>query len=96
MMEELNPLLHSQLRLAVISLLLPVKEADFSYLKEKSGATAGNLSVQIDKLAKAGYIDVRKEIVGKKPRTTCRITEKGREALAEYVAALKTYLGPQL
>lgn len=94
-MEELNPLLHSQLRLAVISLLLPVKEADFSYLKEKSGATAGNLSVQIDKLAKAGYIDVRKEIVGKKPRTTCRITEKGREALAEYVAALKTYLGPQ-
>lgn len=95
-MEELNPLLHSQLRLAVISLLLPVKEADFSYLKEKSGATAGNLSVQIDKLAKAGYIDVRKEIVGKKPRTTCRITEKGREALAEYVAALKTYLGPQL
>lgn len=95
-MEELNPLLHSQLRLAVISLLLPVKEADFSYLKEKSGATAGNLSVQIDKLAKVGYIDVRKEIVGKKPRTTCRITEKGREALAEYVAALKTYLGPQL
>lgn len=95
-MEELNPLLHSQLRLAVISLLLPVKEADFSYLKEKSGATAGNLSVQIDKLAKAGYIDVRKEIVGKKPRTTCRITEKGREALTEYVAALKTYLGPQL
>lgn len=94
-MEELNPLLHSQLRLAVISLLLPVKEADFSYLKEKSGATAGNLSVQIDKLAKAGYIDVRKEIVGKKPRTTCRITGKGREALAEYVAALKTYLGPQ-
>lgn len=95
-MEELDPLLHSQLRLAVISLLLPVEEADFSYLKEQSGATAGNLSVQIDKLAKAGYIDVRKEIVGKKPRTTCRLTEIGREALAKYVAALKTYLGPQL
>lgn len=95
-MEELDSLLHSQLRLAVISLLLPVEEADFSYLKEQSGATAGNLSVQIDKLAKAGYIDVRKEIVGRKPRTTCRLTEKGREKLAEYVAALKTYLGPQL
>ncbi|MDE6106112.1 MAG: transcriptional regulator [Bacteroidales bacterium] len=92
-MKELNPLLHSQLRLAIISLLLSVEEADFNYLKEQSGATAGNLSVQIDKLSEAGYIEVRKEIVGKKPRTTCRITEQGREALNEYVTVLKEYLG---
>ncbi len=92
-MKELNPLLHSQLRLAIISLLLSVEEADFKYLKEQSGATAGNLSVQIDKLYEAGYIDVRKEIVGKKPRTSCRITAQGREALDEYVSVLKEYLG---
>lgn len=91
--KELDPLLHSQLRLAIVSLLLSVEEADFSYLKEHTEATSGNLSIQIDKLSAAGYIEVRKEIVGKKPRTSCRLTERGREALAEYVAALKEYLG---
>lgn len=92
-MKELDPLLHSQLRLAIVSLLLSVEEADFSYLKEHTEATSGNLSIQIDKLSAAGYIEVRKEIVGKKPRTSCRLTERGREALGEYVAALKEYLG---
>ena len=92
-MKELDPLLHSQLRLAIVSLLLSVEEADFSYLKEHTEATSSNLSIQIDKLSAAGYIEVRKEIVGKKPRTSCRLTERGREALAEYVAALKEYLG---
>lgn len=92
-MKELDSLLHSQLRLAIVSLLLSVEEADFSYLKEHTEATSGNLSIQIDKLSAAGYIEVRKEIVGKKPRTSCRLTERGREALAEYVAALKEYLG---
>ena len=92
-MKELDPLLHSQLRLAIVSLLLSVEEADFSYLKEHTEATSGNLSIQIDKLSAAGSIEVRKEIVGKKPRTSCRLTERGREALAEYVAALKEYLG---
>lgn len=92
-MKELDPLLHSQLRLAIVSLLLSVEEADFNYLKEHTEATSGNLSIQIDKLSAAGYIEVRKEIVGKKPRTSCRLTERGREALAEYVAALKEYLG---
>lgn len=91
--KELDPLLHSQLRLAIVSLLLSVEEADFSYLKEHTEATSGNLSIQIDKLSAAGYIEVRKEIVGKKPRTSCRLTERGREALAEYVDALKEYLG---
>lgn len=91
-MKELDPLLHSQLRLAVMSLLLSVEEADFVYLKEKTRSTAGNLSVQIDKLSEAGYISVEKGFVGKKPRTLCRITETGRDALAEYVEALKSYL----
>ena len=91
-MRELDPLLHSQLRLAVVSLLLSVEEADFSYLKDKTQATSGNLSVQIDKLSEAGYIEVRKEIIGKKPRTSCRLTDKGRDALNEYVSTLKEYL----
>lgn len=95
-MKELDPLLHSQLRLAIVSLLLAVEEADFSYLKDKTQATSGNLSVQIDKLSEAGYIDVRKEIVGRKPRTSCRLTDKGREALNEYVNTLKEYLGGML
>lgn len=92
-MKELDPLLHSQLRLAIVSLLLSVEEADFNYLKENTQSTSGNLSVQIDKLSDAGYIEVRKEIVGKKPRTTCRLTDEGRNALDEYVASLKEYLG---
>lgn len=91
-MKELDPLLHSQLRLAIVSLLLSVEEADFNYLKEKTQATSGNLSVQLDKLSEAGYIDVRKEIVGRKPRTSCRLTPQGRSALESYVDALKEYL----
>lgn len=92
MLKELNPLLHSQLRLAVMSILLSVDEADFVYLKEQTNATAGNLSVQLDKLSEAGYIEVEKSFVGKKPRTVCRMISKGREAMAEYVEALKGYL----
>ena len=92
MFKELDPLLHSQLRLAVMSLLLGTEEADFVYIREKAGATAGNLSVQLDKLREAGYLDVEKSFVGKKPRTTCRITERGREAMAAYVEALRGYL----
>lgn len=92
MFKELDPLLHSQLRLAVMSILLSVEEAEFVYIKEKTNATAGNLSVQLDKLAEAGYIRVEKGFVGKKPRTTCRMTEKGRLAMDEYVNALRLYL----
>ncbi len=91
-MKELDPLLHSQLRLAIVSILLSVKEADFAFLKEKTEATSGNLSVQIEKLAEAGYIAVRKEIVGKKTRTSCSLTEKGRDALDQYIKDLKEYL----
>ena len=91
-MIELDPLLHSQLRLAVMSILMNVDEADFVYLKEKTEATAGNLSVQLDKLSAAGYITVEKGFVGKKTRTACRVTDLGREAFENYVAALRTYL----
>ncbi len=91
-MKELNPLLHSQLRLAIISILMNVEEADFVYLKEKTESTAGNLSVQIDKLSSAGYISVKKGLFGKRPRTTCSITPQGRRAFEEYVEALRTYL----
>lgn len=91
-MKELNPLLHSQLRLAVMSILMNVEEADFVYLKEKTESTAGNLSVQLDKLSIAGYISVEKGMSGKRPRTTCSVTEAGRKAFEEYVETLKTYL----
>lgn len=91
-MKELNPLLHSQLRLAVMSILMNVEEADFVYLRQKTDSTAGNLSVQLDKLAAAGYIAVEKGFAGKKTRTLCRVTPKGREAFREYVETLKEYL----
>lgn len=93
MFKELNPLLHSELRLAVVSLLIGVESADFVYLREQTGATAGNLSVQLDKLSKAGYIAIEKSFRGKMPRTVCRITDTGRDAFAEYVEALKSYIG---
>ena len=90
-MKKLNPLLHSQLRLAVISILMNVEEADFVFLKEKTESTAGNLSVQLDKLSSAGYIKVEKDLSGNRPRTACSITPEGSEAFEEYVEALKTY-----
>ena len=88
MFKELNPLLHSELRLAVMSILVSVEEAEFSYLKQQTGATA----VQIDKLNKAGYVEVIKTFKGKMPCTICKITPKGLEAFEEYVDALKSYI----
>jgi DNA-binding MarR family transcriptional regulator len=92
MFKELDPLLHSQLRLSVMSLLMSVDSAEFTFLKEKTQSTAGNLSVQIDKLAEAGYITVDKSFRGKKPLTTCRISRKGHKAFVEYVETLKQYI----
>lgn len=92
MLKPLDPLLHSELRLAIVSILIGVEEADFVYIRTETGATAGNLSVQIDKLQKAGYIEVEKGFRGKIPRTVCRITNSGREAFAQYVETLKEYL----
>ena len=91
-MKELDPLLHSQLRLAVMSILMSVEEADFVYLREKTESTAGNLSVQIDRLAAAGYISVEKGFAGKGTGTLCRITPLGRAAFESYVDALRQYL----
>ena len=95
-MKELDPLLHSQLRLAVMSILMSVDEADFVYLKEKTSSTAGNLSVQLDKLSAAGYISVEKGFVGKRTRTACRVTDKGRAAFVQYVEDLKGLLNIDL
>lgn len=78
--------------MAIVSILIGVEEADFVYIRTETGATAGNLSVQLDKLQKAGYIDVEKGFRGKMPRTVCRITDTGRRAFAEYVETLRTYL----
>ena len=93
MFDKLDPLLHSELRLAVMSVLVGADEADFVYLRQQTGATAGNQSVQLDKLAAAGYITVEKGFQGKKPRTTCRVTDSGRAAFATYVEALRSYIG---
>lgn len=92
MLKELNPIIHSQLRLAIMTLLVSVEEADFNYLKEQTNATSGNISVQLDKLSSVGYITVTKEFVGKRTRTSCRLTEEGKRAMEEYIDTLKSYL----
>jgi DNA-binding transcriptional ArsR family regulator len=93
--KDLDPVLHSQLRLAVISLLMGVELAEFTFLQEKTGATAGNLSIQITRLKEAGYIEVTKKFRNNYPQTLCKITPLGRQKFAEYVKALKEYLNPE-
>ena len=92
MFTPLDPLLHSELRLAVMSLLISTDDAEFPFIKEQTGATAGNLSVQIEKLSATGYIEVEKTFKGKRPCTIFRITPAGRQAFETYVEALKSYL----
>lgn len=89
----LDPLLHNQLRLAIVSLLVAVVDADFNFLLEKTGATRGNLSVQITKLKEGGYLEVRKTFKANYPNTQCRITPQGIRAFEGYVQAIKSYLG---
>jgi DNA-binding MarR family transcriptional regulator len=93
MFKDLDPILHSQLRLAVISLLIGVKEAEFTFLKDKTNATAGNLSVQIHKLKEAGYIEVEKKFKDNYPQTICKLTVKGKRAFEDYVHVLQEYVG---
>jgi DNA-binding transcriptional ArsR family regulator len=93
MFKELDPILHSQLRLAVMSVLIGVKEAEFTFIREKTNATAGNLSVQIQKLKEAGYIEITKQFKDNYPQTICRITKVGMSAFEKYVENLKSYLG---
>jgi DNA-binding transcriptional ArsR family regulator len=92
--KDLDPILHSQLRLAVMSLLVSTESAEFTFIQEQTGATAGNLSVQITKLKEAGYIDVTKKFNNNYPQTLCRITQHGRKKFIEYVNSLKDYLNP--
>ncbi|MEO6305357.1 MAG: transcriptional regulator [Bacteroidia bacterium] len=94
MLKDLDPILHSQLRLAVVSLLIGVKEAEFTYLKEQTNATAGNLSVQLQKLKEAEYIEIEKKFKDNYPQTICKITKTGIKAFEQYVAAMQNYLKP--
>jgi DNA-binding HxlR family transcriptional regulator len=93
---ELDPVIHGKLRLAVLSLLVTVEEADFTWLRDKTASTDGNLGAQMLKLEEAGYVAMRKHFAGRKPQTTYRMTSAGRKALAKYVAALKRLLGGAL
>ena len=93
MFKDLDPILHSQLRLAVMSLLISVKEAEFTFIREKTNSSAGNLSVQIQKLKDAGYIEVTKQFKDNYPQTSCKITKPGIKAFEEYVGNLQSYLG---
>ena len=90
--KDLDPLLHSQLRLAIMSILAGSEMAEFTYIKEQTGATAGNLSIQITRLKEAGYIEVSKSFNKNYPQTRCMITPLGREKFREYVEDLKSYL----
>ncbi len=90
---DLNPVVHGKLRLALLSLLAGVEQADFTWLREKTGSTDGNLGAQLLKLEEAGYVAVEKKFVQRKPQTAYRMTEPGRAALSEYVQALKQLLG---
>jgi predicted transcriptional regulator len=92
MFKKLDPLLHSELRLAIMSLLISLENAEFTYLKEQTGATAGNLSVQLTKLEEAGYLTIKKGYKGKMPQTICSISKKGILAFEQYVNDLKEYL----
>jgi len=92
-LDGLDPIIHSRIRLAVLSILVSVDEASFNYLKQTIGTTDGNLSVSLSKLEEAGYISIKKTFKGKKPLTTCNISEKGRQAFSEYVKTLEAYIG---
>ncbi len=96
MFKELDPLLHSELRLGVMSILIGVSSADFTYIRKETKASSGNLSVQLEKLSKAGYIKIKKGFKGKMPQTTCKITEKGIQAFSQYVEALQSYIGKKI
>jgi DNA-binding MarR family transcriptional regulator len=95
MFKDLDPILHSQLRLSIVSILITVEEASFSFIKETTKAAAGNISIQINKLHDAGYITVEKTFKKNYPSTTVSITDKGRKAFEEYVRNLQKYIYPQ-
>jgi DNA-binding HxlR family transcriptional regulator len=89
--EPLDPVIHSRVRLAVLSILITARHADFNYLKKETETMDGNLSTHLAKLEEAGYIQVKKSFQGKKPLTTCALTERGKSAFAKYLRALESY-----
>jgi DNA-binding HxlR family transcriptional regulator len=93
---DLNPVIHGKLRLALLSLLTTVEEAEFTWLRTRTGSTDGNLGAQLARLEEAGYVAVEKKFVQRKPQTLYRMTESGRKALTEYVQALKQLLGESI
>lgn len=95
MFNDLDPILHSQLRLSIISILITTGEANFSFIKETTKAAAGNISIQISKLQEAGYINVEKSFKNNYPNTVVSITENGRRAFEEYVENLQKYINPK-
>ncbi len=95
MFKDLDPILHSQLRLSIVSILMTVDEANFTYIKETTKATSGNISIQIKKLQEAGYIQVKKSFMNNYPNTTVSITTKGIKAFESYVKDLNKYINPR-
>ena len=95
MFKDLDPILHSQLRLSIVSILMSVEEANFNYIKEETQATSGNLSIQIKKLQEAGYIKVKKSFINNYPNTSLSMTRKGMDAFENYVNNLKKYINPK-
>jgi DNA-binding HxlR family transcriptional regulator len=89
---DLDPVLNTPVRLAVVSTLVKIKQADFSYLLETTRTTQGNLSHQLKKLNEAGYIEVIKTFKGAYPHTICKLTTKGKNAFEKYVQDIKKYL----
>jgi DNA-binding transcriptional ArsR family regulator len=96
MQKRLNPLLHNELRLAIVSLLVSLESAEFNWLLEKTQSSRGNLSVQISKLKEAGFIEVEKSFRNNFPLTTCSITSKGVDEFEQYVNAIQAYLKPNV
>jgi DNA-binding MarR family transcriptional regulator len=94
MFKDLDPILHSQLRLSIVSILMTVDEANFTFIQETTKAAAGNISIQIKKLQEAGYIQVKKTFKNNYPNTTVSITNKGIKAFEDYVSNLKKYINP--
>lgn len=92
MEKKLDPLLHNELRLAIMSLLVSLKSCDYPFIKEKTGATSGNISIQAQKLRDAGYLSIEKGFKDNYPQTIYKIQPAGLKAFEEYVNSLKDYL----
>ncbi len=95
MFNDLDPILHSQLRLSIVSILMTVDETNFNFIKETTNAAAGNISIQIKKLQDADYVKVKKTFKNNYPNTTISITSKGIKAFEDYVNNLKKYINPK-